>query len=308
MEWLYGGDYGCAYPSKVADAVDTEAPEGKSLPARKSWGKGKGKKNGGYRSYASSGATSIEPPLPPIDDPDVLPTVDDDSAIPLEWTPNGYVTGRHATSAKKSSNPQRQTPIQTLPPALTRLQDLTFSGCRPLGKISQAEEYDKWTGHQLWRPDELDYEATFTTHANMYIMANQYMLDDLKNMAWQRLKNVLIGIGTPAQGSPVPKNLATLIHLVYQETGSPDGDEAEEPLRMLVTSFAALHFTSLRGLGFQMLAAEMHPEFMVDLMERVAQHVVYLETGEQQDASFPGSSAKKKVCGKKVDSYEIYGL
>lgn len=179
--------------------------------------------------------------------------------------------------ASSRNNKARKSARSTVPP-LTRLEDLTWHGCRTLEKSSEAEEFDRWTGHQLWRPDELNYENILMTHAKLYVMACFYQLDELKNMSWQRLRAVLVSIGKPSHQTPVIGNLVTLIHYVYQETG--DNSLGEEPLRMLVTSFAALHYTKLNGTGVNdlLLSTEAADrEFVVDLFEKVAQHMSYLE-------------------------------
>ncbi|KAL9012651.1 MAG: hypothetical protein Q9173_002590 [Seirophora scorigena] len=163
---------------------------------------------------------------------------------------------------------------------LKGLQDLHWNGVRPLEKLSQAEEYDKWSGHQLWSPSELDYQGTFMAHAEIYCMACHYMVDDLKNQAWQRLRAVLITIGTPKADTPVVDNLVMLAAYVYENTADADGD-SEEPLRMLVSGFSALHFTAMIGVGFtapMLSEKEGNRKFVVDLMTKVGQQMLYLES------------------------------
>ncbi|KAL8752766.1 MAG: hypothetical protein Q9184_005633 [Pyrenodesmia sp. 2 TL-2023] len=270
LEWLYTGDYKCPYPTKCPQ------PEAKSAK---------------YLSSKDLYVLLFEQ-APTDERSEVTPEGDTferfgitygDSGIVFptpKRSPAGYPGGRQIVSATKKSKTQRQARLPS--PALARLQDLTFTGCRPLGgKLSQAEEFDKWTGHQLWKPTELDYETTFMTHAELYIMANTYMLDDLKNMAWQRLRAVLISIGRPTPGSTVVDNLASLSHYVYTETGATGAEGMEEPLRMLVLGFASLHFTSLKGQRMEelmMSKEEADREFVVDLMGKVSQQMSYLES------------------------------
>ncbi|KAL8854294.1 MAG: hypothetical protein Q9221_001008 [Calogaya cf. arnoldii] len=120
---------------------------------------------------------------------------------------------------------------KTLPTGpLTPLKDLHWDECRALGKpLSQAEEFDKWTGHKLWASHQLDYEATFATHSDLYVMACQYMLSELKNMAWQRLRADLIG----------------LVNEIDKE--ATGGYGTCEPMRELVATFVAQHLTGLRA-------------------------------------------------------------
>ncbi|KAL8673694.1 MAG: hypothetical protein Q9224_007518 [Gallowayella concinna] len=159
---------------------------------------------------------------------------------------------------------------------LTPLKDLSWSGSRPLGKLSQAEEFEKWIGHELRRPDQLDYEATFQTHAELYQLGCFYLLDELKDMAWQRLRSVLISIGTPKVGSRVVANLVDLIHYAYEVTGDACKVKEEEPLRKLVTTMAAIHFTGFKGAEVEQLIAsptKSDREFVSDLMAKVMQRL-----------------------------------
>ncbi|KAL9018017.1 MAG: hypothetical protein Q9185_004686 [Variospora sp. 1 TL-2023] len=268
LEWLYRGDYVCPYPvQKIKEMIDGMA-------------KGGGKKK-----------TAKFTPPHLLEEPAAECNVMEDG---FRWSAYGCGT---TSSKKKRGNPRQIIPQarqKTLSPPLTRLQDLSWNGCHQLDKLTQAEEFDKWTGHQLWSTSELDYESTFMTHAELYIMAHQYMLHQLKNMAWQRLRSVLISIGKPAPGSPVIENIATLAHYVYQETGSTmeksheAAAEEEEPLRLLVSSFAALHFTTLKHPRMDELMRsqeEADRDFVVELMAKVSRQMTHFESKEAPAAA-----------------------
>lgn len=268
LEWLYRGDYVCPYPvQKTRETIDGKI-------------KGGGKKKIDLFSALKS-----------LEEPPVDCSVLEDG---LGWDTIGSGT----TSSKKKRGKPRQIISQaqqkTLSPPLTHLQDLSWNGCRQLDKLTQAEEFDKWTGHQLCSTSELDYESTFMTHAELYVMAHQYMLPQLKNMAWQRLRSVLISIGKPAPGSPVIQNIAMLAHYVYQETGGggPRMEESheaeEEPLRLLVSSFAALHFTTLKHPRMDELMRsqeEADRDFVVELMAKVSHQMTHFESKEAPAAA-----------------------
>ncbi|KAL8728221.1 MAG: hypothetical protein Q9166_005524 [cf. Caloplaca sp. 2 TL-2023] len=248
LDWLYTGDYKCPYP--------TQAPKHEKDPADK---------NG--ESFEAEAHNEESPASPPLEPPPAEPRADSEAS----QQGRSYIPPWLRNSARK------QQPSTALP--LPQLKDLTWSGIRPLGKLTEAEEFDKWTGHQLWSPSQLDYEATFMTHAELYVMACQYMLDGLKNMAWQRLRSVLITIGTPPPECAVIDNIMTLVRYVYQETG--DLGETEEPLRELVTTFTALHFINFQGPELHelmMSTAEADREFVADLLAKVMQKVKHLET------------------------------
>ncbi|KAL8645807.1 MAG: hypothetical protein Q9210_006508 [Variospora velana] len=267
LEWLYGGDYVCPYP----------VPKTKEVIVEKA-------KRGGKKS-----TDKFTPPEfleAPVEIPEALAEIPEASAECSIF---------ETTSSKKKRERIPQAPQKTLSPPLTRLQDLSWDGCRQLDKLTQAEEFDKWTGHQLWSTSELDYDTTFMAHAELYVMAHQYMLHELKNMAWQRLRSVLISIGKPAPGSPVIKNIATLAHYVYQETGATESHEAEEPLRLLVSSFAALHFTTLKHPCMDELMRsqeEADRDFVVELMGKVSHQMTHFES---KDAAAQGP-APEALC------------
>ncbi|KAL8709056.1 MAG: hypothetical protein Q9225_007506 [Loekoesia sp. 1 TL-2023] len=267
LEWLYTGDYKCPYP------VEAREEESSSQILRE-----ENEDAGDYSPAPNDDRMAEpEPAEPAVDWP-----ADPPSEIPEELNPSPpepkFSLPKYTYKVIKST----KTPI----PPLTRLQELEWDGCRALNKLSQAEEFDKWTGHQLWRPDELDYKDIFMTHAKLYVMACFYRLDELKNMAWQRLRSVLVSIGKPNPRTPVINNLVTLLHYVYQETGDSDTSE-EEPLRMLITSFAALNFTNFKGSEvneLMMSGQQADREFVVDLMDKVAQQMSYLESKESANA------------------------
>ncbi|KAI4147070.1 MAG: hypothetical protein L6R39_003251 [Caloplaca ligustica] len=275
LEWLYVGDYPCPYP--------TEACKG-------SVGDDKTEHD------TAKHCETLEPEIPDNDEPSVEVAVDPPYDPPPASEPD--IFDKYFTTQK--DNDSEDPPLTPL----IRLEALDWKGCRDLGKLSQAEEYDKWVGHHLWDPKVLDYEATFLTHAELYAMADHYMLDELKSMAWQRLRSVLVSIGKLVPWSPVVRNTVTLIRYVYEHTGSHD--EGEEPLRMLVSSFVALYFTSFKGDDVEDLMLskdEAAREFMVDLMDKVAQRMIYLEMKDNKslddDSARICSSCRKLRSGKK---------
>ncbi|KAL8814099.1 MAG: hypothetical protein Q9223_006656, partial [Gallowayella weberi] len=236
LEWLYTGDYKCPYPIEAPKSKDQSDNEDGEAPSRPEHGN-----ESHSREYES-----IDFVVPETSDVVVWPEE-------LDLRPLSPVT--------------KNTPAID---AATALKDLSWSGSRLLGKMSQAEEFESWTGHQLWRPDQLDYEATFQTHAELYKMGHFYLLEELKNMAWQRLRSVLISIGTPVAGSRVIANLVMLIHYAY-EVSSDTGNE-EEPLRKLITTFVALYSTRLRAELKELIMSPKEPdrEFVWDLMAKMA--------------------------------------
>ncbi|KAL9580900.1 MAG: hypothetical protein Q9203_006113 [Teloschistes exilis] len=301
LEWLYTDDYTCPYPVAPTEDKPTEDPEAS------------GRKPDIFRflsNDASSGVDdrNMEAPVEASD----LPAVEWASEImPVEEEfPADLAMDQNSLKKVECEATPNLEEYQKFP----ALQDLNWTGCRKLHKTSQAEEYENWTGRIVWKPAELDYESTFMTHAQVYIMACYYLVDGLKNMAWQRLRAVLISIGTPQRGSRVVGNLVKLIQYVYGKTGPCDADNNDEPLRELVSTFMALHLTQLRGPEVDDLWAstvESDREFVVDCMSKVVRRVQHLEARGIQardvvDTDSPFTPGKhKKHKGRRTNG--IYG-
>ncbi|KAI4287463.1 MAG: hypothetical protein L6R35_003278 [Caloplaca aegaea] len=269
LEWLYTGDYKCPYPM--------EAIHGRST---------------------SQSPLDIEEAVEPEH---VFATDSVVAAIARARDEAAVARARDQGAFNLALDEEQQT-VQDVPAIkpLRKLQDLHWDGLRPVvERISQAEEYDMWPGHQLWSPSDLDYKATFMTHAELYVMARHYMLNDLQNLTWRRLRAVLTSIGTPELDTPVIANLVTLASYVYEHTADADCDgDDEEPLRMLVSTFSALHFTAIKGVGFaaSMLSEkEADRKFVVDLMTKVGRQMLYLEGKEKESTA---SSPTCKKCSK----------
>ena len=142
-------------------------------------------------------------------------------------------------------------------------------------KISQAEEFQQWAGHALWRSDELDYEVPLLAHAKLYVLAHFANVPELENLALQRLQDTLASIGKLPRNSPAVRNLVELIKYVYAHTDSVV--HGEEQLRRVVSTFASLYFTSFQGREVCELMKG-GGDFVMDFMAKTLRHVQYLET------------------------------
>ncbi|KAL8864727.1 MAG: hypothetical protein Q9198_009680, partial [Flavoplaca austrocitrina] len=165
---------------------------------------------------------------------------------------------------------------EKLPP----LKELSWKGKARSTRLTQAEEFDKWSGHDLWTSKQLDYGATFSMHAELYIMGRRYMLEDLSRMAWDRLRAVLLSIGRPVAGSRVITNVMDLVLDAHDRIGDPTGDE--DSLKELITTFVALNFTAFQGSGIEDWATSDNStarEFIPGLMSKLMLRVKQLEGG-----------------------------
>ena len=164
--------------------------------------------------------------------------------------------------------------------------------------MSQAEEYDKWAGHQLWGPQRLDYTAPFNTHAGLYLMGCRYLLDDLRSMAWSRLRAILVTIGRPPPGSLVITNIMDLILDVYDKLD--DSVDDVEPLEDLLATFVVQNFTAFQASGIEDWATSENKtasEFIAGLMSKLMLRVEELEdeVSKPKPMAAPSSSIDSGV-------------
>ncbi|KAL9576377.1 MAG: hypothetical protein Q9212_007151, partial [Teloschistes hypoglaucus] len=180
---------------------------------------------------------------------------------------------------------------------LTRLRDLVWNGSLYPDRISYEEEYTKWIGHAHYPINELDYERSLMTHAELYAMGCQYLLEDLRALTWQRLKNALVAVGTPFAGSNLVTNITNVIHYVFEQTAEvPDG---REQMRELLTTFATDHCTQMKGTPAfeEILKSPSAPdrEFVADMMTKVVANL------EQRDALLRVERIKSAKLTSKAD-------
>ncbi|KAL8838678.1 MAG: hypothetical protein Q9176_004918 [Flavoplaca citrina] len=176
------------------------------------------------------------------------------------------------------------------------LQDLEWKADNGLPLPSPAEEFNHWHLHPPRNAGQLDYSVPFKIHADLYNIGCRYFLDDLRRMAWYRLRTLLITIGRPPVGSAAIQNTIDLILDVYSRTGDPL-DEGE-PLRNLLTTFVACHFTAFKASGIQQLAISDNKdtrEFMSDLMAKLMLRVEKLESEGPKASPFSLSTSSART-------------
>lgn len=270
LEWLYTGDYTIPYPKEVV------RPE---------------MHDSDVQFHESAEGEAHEEGVAP-------------EGFPVELQEQEWNSSAEAEPVQQPDSPRALTsylePRKTGP--LTPLNDLAWEGCRAAEKTTHAETFDPWMllNNSLY---PLDYEATFMTHATLYVIACQKDLADLKNMAWQRLRALLVEIGAPDAESPIIGNMVALIQYTYRETGV--SELPEDPLRDLVTSYVAIYFTKFRGAEvdalFSSRAAD-DREFVVEIMDKVRQSMENLEattgtiasTGTVFESTYQTSKKNKK--------------
>ena len=86
----------------------------------------------------------------------------------------------------------------------------------------------------------LDYLPLLLSHAQLYVFADTYEIQDLQNLSARRLDEAL---GVFEFDSTCPTNIAELLKYVYDNT--PERESKTDVLRTIVTNFVARNINSL---------------------------------------------------------------
>ncbi|KAL8871843.1 MAG: hypothetical protein Q9174_002414 [Haloplaca sp. 1 TL-2023] len=268
IAWLYRGDYQCPLPSRI---VTQEEADSRS-------------------SQLSMGGKAIKNLAQNFDD--------------AHW-----VTQEHTRINKKGrtspSNPpsdlidlEGKTAKSDGAAALPSIVALAGPDPGTDSQISEGAAFEVWSSENVWKANEWQWEAILMIHAELYVMACHYELSGLKAMSWQRLRTIFNVLGSPEPGSIVYEEVLNFAHYVYTETGTI-GDE-QEPLRTLVSTFAALNFPGMQGLVLeQLFAFDAHSikEFIVDMNDKVAIRMKSLAEYDQQKRPEVGIKSPQAVEG-----------
>ena len=268
LQWLYTDDYDIPYPTEarnVAEEPET-AEQDRKLNESENVDPTSTNEDFPHELQEEEWSLPAQPDavleVPPVIDFEEPPTT---SAVRMSRKKKTKVPLK-AKDSMKSKGP------------LTALEDLKWKGCHAIKLKSRAEEFDSWMEGHRKEPKPLDYEATFITHATLYVIASQKDLIELKNMAWQRLRALLVAVGPPVAGWPIVADLVGLIQYTYRETGI--SELKKEPLRELLTSYVAIHFKSFEGPEVDNLFSSTvsdDRDFVVELVAKVRQRMENLE-------------------------------
>lgn len=187
------------------------------------------------------------------------------------------------TKSKKKGSFSQTPPTEAEPGPLVLLKDLSWRGSHAVDKTMKTQLFEKQVEVRLrGYSQHLDYGVTLMTHATLYVVACEKNLIELKNMAWQRLRSLLIAIGGPVAGKPIVGNLVALSQYAYQETGV--SELPQDPLRDLLTSYVAIHFTKFQGPevdGLFSSQATDDRDFVVEVMIKVRHRMLHFEGAGQ---------------------------
>ena len=283
MQWLYTDDYDTPYPTEARNVAEEQETA---------------EQDGGLNKLEKVDPTSTTEAFPYELQEEEWSAPAEPDAVPAPQPASGFEEHPIASTVRKFRKKRTKDSLKTKDSMkskgpLTPLEDLKWKGCHAIKMKSRAEEFDSWMQGHRKEPKPLDYGATFITHATLYVIACQKDLIELKNMAWQRLRALLVAIGPPVPGWPIVADLVGLIQYTYRETGI--SELKKEPLRELLTSYVAIHFTSFEGPEVDNLFSSTvsdDREFVVELMSKVRQRMENLEakksaTNDNNDAEQP---------------------
>lgn len=129
---------------------------------------------------------------------------------------------------------------------------------------------------ELFLPDQHGYKEALLSHAAVYALARYKAVDSLQILALRRLTMTLSRISKVLPDSSLPLGVIDLVKYVYSHTDALSS--TEEPLRRLISQFAALNFPALQtGAEFVELMSE-GGDFVNDLMAKVSRRLVAAET------------------------------
>lgn len=155
----------------------------------------------------------------------------------------------------------------TYPRALTPIQYLLDS--------FDSEDHGGFPREDVNHGDSLatqDYRWVMFAHAKVYALAQSLGIDDLQRMAYRELAGVLAGFEPAVEGSVVATSSIEIMRYVYSKCHS-----AGDPMRNLVTQFAALNFPALQRMEGMKEVLGGGGELAVDLFEKLCRRLVATE-------------------------------
>lgn len=264
LEWLYTGDYSWPYPTNLEPLTPTTGLSNHEVESS----------NG--LSSGTVSKPSTEGSAPVVDGVK--------STEPVFDSLKAFVIEPNSSRSAKQKHPRRPQSSQIRP--LTPIGSLFYEGPKDPTKLSQEKKFDLWNSHSTTSSLQLDYETTLLAHAKLYTMANCFLLGELKTLALQQLQICLISLDNPSPESPVVSNITALMQYVYANTVRLK--KKDEPMRKLVTSYVAFHFTALRSNDFMQLLVEggdIVDDVLTKLRRRIASYEAETDSQKKNFAS-----------------------
>lgn len=140
-----------------------------------------------------------------------------------------------------------------------------------------------------------DYRWVMFAHAKVYALAQSLGIDDLQRMSYRELAGVLARFEPVVEGSVVATSSIEIMRYVYSKCHS-----ARDPMRNLVTQFAALNFPALQRMDGMKEVLSGGGELAVDLFEKLCRRLVATEDqlrGTGRAGSHVAETAKQQLKG-----------
>lgn len=164
-------------------------------------------------------------------------------------------------SSQDPTHPRPLTPIQSLLDSF----NAEDHGSLPRVDLGHAD-------HGLHRLASHDYRGFMFAHAKVYALAQSLGIDELQRMAYRSLAGVLAGFESTVEGSVLATSSIEIMRYIYSKCHGP-GD----PMRNLVTQFAALNFLALQRIDRMKEVVSEGGELAVDLVAKLCRRLVATE-------------------------------
>lgn len=149
-------------------------------------------------------------------------------------------------------------------------------------------------GLESFEPSQYDYKETLLSHAKVYALAHYKSVNVLRSLALKHLITTLSRISPVQPNSHIILNVIDLVNYVYSHTDSLAS--SEEPLRRLVSQFAALNFTALYTKEEMVEFISEGGDFITDLMTKVNRRLRVAENGLSLDPKVGRFVSGIRVC------------
>lgn len=117
-----------------------------------------------------------------------------------------------------------------------------------------------------------DYQDFLLTHARVYALAQSLSIEALQRMAYLLLLRILASLSPIVSGFSAADDTVVLLRYVYANTTG-----SREPMRELVSHFAALNFPALQCTNAMKELVGQGGELAMDLVDKVCRRLVASE-------------------------------
>lgn len=128
-----------------------------------------------------------------------------------------------------------------------------------------------WTRLQRFEPARYDFKEVLLTHAKIYALANYKLVHALQNLALERLLFTLAHLDPIPGDSHLSLNLVELARYGYSNTTRLSN--SAEPLRDLISQFAALNFEALQNEPLAIEFIGQGGDFVVDVAGKLCRRL-----------------------------------